>query len=83
MPDLDDADLPVLLRNGVDDTISPLADPIVRGAPGEPLRAMRSRIIGEGADSIDQAQSIALVADGFEFPGGGFLDEDPISCHAA
>jgi hypothetical protein len=83
MADLDDLDDPRCVVYRVDDSVGPLADAVPFLFSGELLAAGWARRLRETLDAGGDPDADPAWLHRFELLGGGGLDEDVITCHAA
>ena len=80
--DSDDVDDEKLVLDRVDDAMLALADPVSILA-GQLLTSRRTRILGEGVDSVYNPLANALLRDCLDLTDSRWLDLEAISCHCA
>ena len=81
--DSDHLDDSRIVIDGVNNPVRPLPDAVPVVVPSKFLASGRSRVATQGLDPMDDSPAIALPRNSLEFPSGGLLDAEAISCHGA
>jgi hypothetical protein len=82
MSDPEDRYLAMLVVNEIDDSITPLSNPVTVRIPGELFRAVRAGIPGKGSNSLNDAQAIRRCTYCIKLFSSRTLDQQPIFGHA-